>query len=136
MNINEVIKYPILTEKTYQQMHGQNVYSFAVDRKTNKVEIRKAVEFIFNVKVEKVNIIKVSKKPKRIGRFQGFTKAYKKALVYLADGNSISFFPNEEENKKDKELVSSNNKETVKELSEAEKKAAAKIQKVTEEKNK
>ncbi|MCU4117300.1 50S ribosomal protein L23 [Mycoplasma zalophi] len=132
MNINEVIKYPVLTEKTYQQMHEQNVYTFAVDRRTNKVEVRKAVEFIFNVKVEKVNIIKVSKKPKRIGRFQGFTKAYKKALVYLVDGNSISFFPNEEENKKE---VNVSKEETTKELSEAEKKAAAKIKKVTEEKD-
>lgn len=135
MNVNDVIKYPILTEKTYQQMHEYNIYSFAVDKRTNKVEVRKAVEFIFNVKVLKVNILTIDAKPKRMGRFLGYTNSYKKALVYLANGNKISFFPEEEKNedskiKKDSKPVENE----AKELSEAEKKAAAKIAKASETK--
>ncbi|QJG67145.1 50S ribosomal protein L23 [Mycoplasma phocoenae] len=129
MKLNDIIKYPILTEKTYQQMSDENhrVITFAVDKRTNKVEVRKAVEFIFNVKVEKVNILKVNRKAKRVGRFSGYTSAYKKAMVFLAAGSEINFFPEDvksEEVKETKAVATQNN-----ELSDAEKKAAEKIKK-------
>lgn len=121
MNINEVIKYPILSEKTYQQM-ATGVYTFAVDFRTNKAEVKKVVEHIFDVKVEKVNIISVPKKVKKVGRFEGMTNRYKKAIVTLSEG-TINIFPDEavEEVKKDAP------KTEKKEMSDAEKKAAAKI---------
>ena len=65
MNVNEVIKYPILSEKTYAQM-ANGIYAFAVDIRTNKVEVKKSIEFIFEVKVKKVNIINIDKKPKSL----------------------------------------------------------------------
>lgn len=52
MNINEVIKYPVLTEKSEIARTNQNVYTFVVDKRTNKIEVKKAVEFIFDVKVK------------------------------------------------------------------------------------
>lgn len=93
MNISEIIKYPLLSEKTYEQM-SNNIYTFVVDKKASKIEIKKAVEFIFDVKVDRVNIINVDKKRKRVGRYEGFKKAYKKAIVSLKEG-SISIFPDE-----------------------------------------
>lgn len=122
MHLNEVIKHPILSEKTYQQM-ASGVYTFAVDFRTNKAEVKKVVEHIFDVKVEKVNIQTVQKKPKKIGRFEGFTNRYKKAIVTLVEGHVINIFPEEvvaEEPKATKE-------KEPKEISEAEKKAAEKI---------
>jgi len=124
MNINEVIKYPILTEKTYKQM-SEGVYTFAVDRRTNKVEVKKTVEFIFGVKVGKVNIFNVPKKATKLGRSHGFTNAYKKAIVYLTEGQ-INIFPDDEpvtETKKEKKLKDKP------EMSDAEKRAAEKIAK-------
>ncbi len=93
MNVNQVIKYPILSEKTYAQMQV-GVYTFAVDTRTNKTEIKKAIEFIFDVKVSKVNVMNYDKQPKRVGKFQGYTNAIKKAIVYLAEGQ-INIFPDE-----------------------------------------
>ena len=99
MNVNDIIKYPILTEKTYLQMQ-ENVYTFAVDRKATKIEIKKAVEFIFQVKVESVNTFNVPKKEKRIGRYTGYTNSYKRAIIKLAEG-SITIFPEEGIKKED-----------------------------------
>ena len=65
MNINEIIKYPILTEKTYQQME-LHVYTFAVDRRASKTEIKKAIQFIFDVKIDKINVFNVPKKAKKV----------------------------------------------------------------------
>lgn len=141
MNVNDVIKYPILTEKTYQQMEMQ-VYSFAVDRRASKIEIKHAVEFIFDVEVEKVNTFNVPKKAKRIGRYHGFTNAYKKAIVTLKPGSTIHIFP-EEGIAKDDELKKQKQAEAKKvakakeiELEDkvAKKLAAAKAKKTTDEK--
>ncbi|OAB49135.1 50S ribosomal protein L23 [Mycoplasmopsis gallinarum] len=98
MELTRVIHKPILTEKT-NLLQGQNTYTFEVDYAANKYQIKNAVEFIFQVKVEAVNTIKVDKKAKRLGRFNGFTNRYKKAMVTLKDGYVINFYPNEEENK-------------------------------------
>ncbi|CAM9143388.1 50S ribosomal protein L23 [Mycoplasma marinum] len=124
MNRNEVIKYPILTEKTYAQM-GNGIYTFAVDRRTNKVEVKKTVEFIFGVKVARVNIANVAKKPTKLGRFAGFTTSYKRAVITLKEGQ-INIFPDEAVAQ---EAPKAEIKETKNEKpSEAELKAAAKIQ--------
>lgn len=125
MNINEVIKYPILSEKTYAQM-STGVYTFAVDPRTNRAEVKQTVEFIFDVKVAKVNIINVDKQPKKLGRSQGFSNKVKKAIITLSEG-VINIFPEEaapvEEAPAKKEVKANE----VKEMSDAEKKAAEKI---------
>lgn len=127
MNVNEVIKRPILTEKTYAQM-SDGVYTFAVDKRTNKVEVKKAVEYIFDVKVNKVNIFNVGKKPKKLGRFAGFTTAYKKAIIYLADGHSIKLFEDEQVLEAEAETTTETKKVKA-DTSELEAKVAAKIAK-------
>ena len=128
MQINEVIKYPILSEKTYQQM-ANNVYTFAVDPRTNRAEVKKTIEFIFDVKVSKVNIINIDKQPKKLGRFQGFTNRVKKAIISLSEGQ-INIFP--EEAAPVEEIIKDSSEEAKTEtkkpeISEAEKKAAEKI---------
>lgn len=127
MNINEIIKYPILTEKTYQQMEG-HVYTFAVDKRATKTEIKKAIQFIFEVKIDKINIFNVPKKAKKVGKYSGFSKSYKKAIVTLNENSaSINIFP-EEGIAKDEELKKpKKDLDKLKTISEAEKKVAEKI---------
>ena len=135
MNINEVIKFPILTEKTYSQME-EGVYTFAVDRRTNKAEVKKVIEFIFDVKVEKINIFNVPKKPKKLGRFKGFTNSYKRAIAKLKDGQ-INIFPEDSQgqtNVEEANVVKEKAKQDSNKMTEAEKRAAEKIAKKTQEK--
>ncbi|MBN3534995.1 50S ribosomal protein L23 [Mycoplasma procyoni] len=131
MNINEIIKHPILTEKSYSKMQD-GVYVFAVDRRTNRSEVKKAVEFIFDVKVEKVNIFNVPKRPTKLGRFEGYTNWYKKAIVTLVKGQAINVL-SEDANISEEPVVEEVKKETKKskkaEVSEVEKKVAEKIAK-------
>ena len=126
MNVNEVIKYPLLTEKTYSQMQS-GIYTFAVDKRTNKAEVKKVIEFIFDVKVERVNIMTVNRKPKKLGRFAGFVAGYKKAIVTLKDGETIQIFPGDAEAAPVEEAKPKKEKKAKAEVSEAEKKAAEKI---------
>ncbi|MGZ9431978.1 50S ribosomal protein L23 [Mycoplasma sp. AC157] len=131
MNINEIIKYPILTEKSYLQM-SSGTYVFAVDRRTNRSEVKKAVEYIFNVKVEKVNIFNVPKKPAKLGRYQGFTNSFKKAIVTLVEGHTIAVLNEDLESPTPEEqtnVVEETKKETKvsKSASEVDKKVAEKI---------
>lgn len=127
MNINEIIKYPILTEKTYQQMEG-NVYTFAVDRRASKTEIRKAVQFIFEVKIDKINVFNVPKKAKKVGKYSGFSKSYKKAIVTLnKESASINIFPEEGIAKDEKLKKPEKDLAKLKSIAEAEKKIADKI---------
>lgn len=125
MKINQVIKFPILTEKSSKQIDA-GIYTFAVDKRTNKAEVKKVLEIIFDVKVVSVNISNVRRKPKKVGKFQGFRSGYKKAIVTLSKGDSIKLF-------KDQELENQtvNHKEQAKpissEMSDVEKRAAAKI---------
>lgn len=87
----EVIIRPIISEHSYERMED-NVYTFEVAKSANKVEIAQAVEAIFNVKVVKVNTLNVKAKPKRV-RFQtGTTRTWKKAMVTVAEGDSIEIF--------------------------------------------
>jgi large subunit ribosomal protein L23 len=85
-----LIKGPIITEKTHTQREVANKLTFRVDIKANKIEIRKAVEDIFKVKVLGVNTIRVRGKEKRLGRTQGRRPDWKKAVVTLAPGEKIS----------------------------------------------
>jgi large subunit ribosomal protein L23 len=85
-----LIKGPIITEKTHTQREVANKLTFRVDLKANKIEIRKAVEDIFKVKVLGVNTVRVRGKKKRLGRTQGWRPDWKKAVVTLAPGEKIS----------------------------------------------
>ncbi|MBT1356045.1 50S ribosomal protein L23 [Mycoplasma bovis] len=129
MEITRVIKNPVLTEKSNDAL-GKNVYTFEVDWAANKFQIKRAVEFIFKVKVLSVNTLKVDKQPKSLGRYHGFTNKYKKAFVKLAEGYTISFYPQEEE-KQDKAKVEKEKAEAAKaekeKTAEKEAKLAEKI---------
>lgn len=87
----EVIIRPVITEHSYDQMND-NVYTFEVAKSANKVEIAQAIEAIFNVKVVKVNTLNVKSKPKRVRYQVGRTRTWKKAMVKLAEGDSIELF--------------------------------------------
>jgi len=88
----DILKAPIITEQSTKLIESQNRYTFKVDRKANKVEIKKAVEAIFKVTVLKVNTINVLPKFKRMGKHEGYKSAYKKAVVKLAEGQKIDAF--------------------------------------------
>ena len=84
----EVIKAPVVTEKS-AALGQENVYSFYVDPKANKTEIKLAIEKLFNVKVENIRTINVHPKKRRVGRYEGFTNNKKKAIVKIAEGQTI-----------------------------------------------
>ena len=88
----DIIKAPIITEQSSKLIESQNSYTFEVDRKANKVEIKKAVEAIFNVTVVRVNTVNVLPKFKRMGKYEGYKQAYKKAIVKLSEGQKIDQF--------------------------------------------
>lgn len=88
-NYRDVIKAPIITEKTANLTQNFNTVTFSVDPKANKTQIKQAVEKIFNVKVESVNTVNVKPRKKRVGRYVGKTNKVKKAIVKLAEGSSI-----------------------------------------------
>lgn len=91
-NARDIIVRPIITEKTMKLMESDNKFTFEVAKGTNKTQIRQAVEEIFNVKVESINIVNVHPKTKRVGKYTGTTKAYKKAIVKLPAGQDIEIF--------------------------------------------
>jgi large subunit ribosomal protein L23 len=88
----EVIIRPVITEHSYDVMEN-NVYTFEVAKDANKVEIRQAIEAIFDVEVKKVNTLNVKPKPKR-QRFatRGYTRTWKKAMITLKEGDTIELF--------------------------------------------
>ncbi len=90
-SIYDVIKKPIITEKS-SELAEKLIYTFEVDVNANKVEIKEAVEKIFNVKVVKIQTVNVHRKAKRMGRYEGFKPAYKKAIVRLEKGQKIDAF--------------------------------------------
>ena len=87
--LRDVILAPIVTEKSANISADGRKVELKVARDANKIQIRQAVEKIFNVKVTNVNTINVRPKKKRVGKYSGFRKTYKKAIVKLADGSSI-----------------------------------------------
>tara|TARA_B100001115_G_C15528335_1_gene250800 strand:- start:86 stop:376 length:291 start_codon:yes stop_codon:yes gene_type:complete len=86
----DVVRRPVVTEKSAGAQESQNQYTFEVASGTNKVEVRKAVETLFSVKVEAVNIITMPAKRKRVFGRPGHAPAWKKAIVTLKDGDSIN----------------------------------------------
>ena len=89
MRERDIIKAPIITEKSASLAQDKNTITFSVDTKANKTEIKQAVEKIFDVKVDSVNTINVKPKKKRVGRYVGKTNKVKKAIVKLKEGSKI-----------------------------------------------
>ena len=90
-NAHDIIIKPIITEDSMDRL-ADNKYTFQVAKDANKIEISKAIEEIFDVKVAKVNTISVKGKQKRMGRFVGFRPDWKKAIVTLEGEKTIEFF--------------------------------------------
>lgn len=88
-NARDIVKGLIITEKSNDLKEKANTYTFSVDVKANKVQIKKAIEEIFKVKVSSVNTLTVRPKDRRVGRYTGKTNKIKKAIVKLKDGSSI-----------------------------------------------
>lgn len=88
----EIVIAPIITEKTSSIQTQNNSYTFRVSINANKIEIRKAIEKIFNVHVLDVNTIRQFGKVKRMGRYSGKRADWKKAIVKLKEGDSIAEF--------------------------------------------
>ena len=88
---DDIIKYPIITDKATRLLEN-NQYSFIVNSTSSKPTIKVAIEYLFNVKVIKINTCHLPKKKKRVGKYIGWKSHYKKAIVTLAEGNTISLF--------------------------------------------
>lgn len=89
MEMHQIIKKILITEKSNLEREASNKYHFEVDRKANKLEIGRAVEKLFKVKVTDVRVIHVLGKKKRMGRVMGQKSSWKKAIVTLAEGSRI-----------------------------------------------
>jgi large subunit ribosomal protein L23 len=87
----QVVIAPVVSEKSYSLIED-NKYSFRVHPRAHKTQIRQAVETLFDVKVESVNIVKVRPKPKRRGVSRGIKPGWKKAIVQLREGDRIEIF--------------------------------------------
>jgi large subunit ribosomal protein L23 len=86
-----IIKYPLITDKTTRLLE-KNQYSFIVDRSSTKVTIKNTIEYLFDVKVTKINTCHLPRKQKRVGKYIGWKSKYKKAIVSLAEGDVINLF--------------------------------------------
>ncbi len=85
---SDIIIAPVITEKSTAEKE-KNVYTFKVVKEATKTEIKEPIEKAFNVEVIKVNTLNTKSKKKRVGKYSGRTKTYKKAIVTLKDGSSI-----------------------------------------------
>ena len=96
MKLTDVLVRPVITEKVNDQIEKSGRYTFVVDKKANKLEVKTAVEEFYGVKVENVNTIVVPGKNKtrftKAGYLEGVKPSYKKAIVTLAEGESIDLF--------------------------------------------
>ncbi|GIP41495.1 50S ribosomal protein L23 [Paenibacillus sp. J31TS4] len=91
-NPRDIIKRPLITERSSEMMADKK-YVFEVDLRANKTEIKQAVEQIFKVKVLQVNTMRMPAKPKRYGRYNGYTSEWKKAIVSLSpESKELEFF--------------------------------------------
>ena len=88
---NEILIAPVVSEKSYSLIND-NKYTFKVHKDAHKTQIRQAVEQLFEVHVQRVNIVKVQPKPKRRGLIRGTRPGWKKAIVQLREGDSIEIF--------------------------------------------
>jgi len=92
MEARNVLKRPVITERSSELM-AEKKYTFEVDTRVNKTQVKDAVEEIFSVKVEKVNVLNYKGKFKRVGRYGGYTNKRRKAIVKLtADSKEIELF--------------------------------------------
>lgn len=91
LNKRQIIKYPIITDKATRLLEN-NQYSFIVDRYADKLSIKVAIEYLFDVKVIKVNTCRLPRKQKRVGKYIGWKPQYKKAIVSLSEGDVINLF--------------------------------------------
>jgi large subunit ribosomal protein L23 len=91
-DLADVIRRPIITEKATRLLE-YNQYTFEVNLKSSKPEIRAAIEYLFNVKVEGISTLIPPRKKRRVGKFVGYKPQYKKAIVTLKEGDSIALFP-------------------------------------------
>ncbi|WP_028044776.1 50S ribosomal protein L23 [Candidatus Stoquefichus massiliensis] len=94
-HITDVLKKPVLTEKSLLLQQNENKYTFDVDTTANKIEVKQAVETMFDVKVDSVNIMNVKPKTKRMGKYVGKTNKRRKAIVKLKEGYEINLFGDE-----------------------------------------
>ena len=93
MNANKIIRRPLVTEKsTLMRETGANIIAFEVATGANKIEVKRAVEELFKVKVAEVRLINFQGKVKRMGRFAGRRRSWKKAYVRLAEGQQAPEF--------------------------------------------
>jgi large subunit ribosomal protein L23 len=91
MDASQIVLAPIVSEKSYEAS-TRGTYTFRVHPDAHKTQIRQAVEQLFDVKVQRVNVIKVAAKPKRRGLFRGARPGWKKAVVQLRAGDTIEIF--------------------------------------------
>ena len=87
----QIIKYPIITDKATRLLEN-NKYSFVVDRYSNKLTIKASIEYLFDVKIIKINTCRLPRKKKRVGKSVGWKPHYKKAIVTLSEGDVINLF--------------------------------------------
>ncbi|NIN01778.1 MAG: 50S ribosomal protein L23 [candidate division Zixibacteria bacterium] len=87
-----IVIMPLVSEKSTNLRADQNKYVFRVDKKANKLQIKKAVEGLFKVKVEEVTTMTMHGRPKRLGRYEGRRPDWKKAVVKLKKGEAIELF--------------------------------------------
>ena len=92
MNANQIIRRPLVTEKSTILREGDNVLAFEVDPNANKIEVKKAVEELFKVKVDEVRLFNVRGKMKRMGRWAGKRRDWRKAYVRLKQGEKAPEF--------------------------------------------
>ena len=85
----DIIYSPVITEKSAYKMQNDNVYTFKVSKDATKTQVKKAIEKAFGVKVVSVNTLNTKAKDKRVGRYTGKTKTYKKAIVTLDKDSKI-----------------------------------------------
>ena len=85
----EIVKAPVITEKSANLGQERGQYVFKVDPKAKKTEIKQAIEKLFNVKVQEIRTVNVKPKKRRVGRYAGLTNRSKKAIVTLAEGQTI-----------------------------------------------
>ena len=92
MRAEDIIRRPLVTEKSTLGREERNEVAFAVDPHASKHDVRRAIEVLFKVRVEDVRTMRMPRKLRRIGRHQGARPEWKKAIVRLAEGQSIEFF--------------------------------------------
>nr|AKQ04090.1 50S ribosomal protein L23, large subunit ribosomal protein L23 [uncultured Nitrospirae bacterium Rifle_16ft_4_minimus_39958] len=92
IDIHDIISYPIITERSTELREGMNKVLFIVNPNANKIQIKRAVEELLKVKVEKVNLINMPEKKKKLGKFEGIKSGKKKAVVTLKQGEKLAIF--------------------------------------------